>query len=548
MGKNPRKLLLRLLSAAMVTAVLAASLHLWSDWKAAFLQAEQRVQDTARLLEEHVRGVLLSTDFIVSDAASEDHPHDLQILEAALPEKGSLWFLDNTGRVISGSPSSPPLATDLSATPAFLAHRDGADTVLSPLSLSPLTGTASFTVSHRIGDNAHFNGVVLANIEATYFTDFHRGLNLGPHANLVIATLTGDILLRQPLLENFSGGSLARAPVMQAMKNSPQGLSGGISPLDGEDRIIAYRALPDLGVMVICGIAVQDVYALWLKPALSLIAILVIMGAMVVYVAFLGLRCIEHETTTILSLEQRVSDRTELAHHQAEEARRANYGKTRFLATASHDLRQPLQAAGMFIEVLANQATDPKQLGIIEKLRLCIEATNTLLNALLDISSLECGQVQADIATFPLMPTLASLAEQMEPVASARGISLRVVETSVWVKSDPVLLQRLLRNLLFNAVRYTESGSVLLGCRSQGPHVAIQVLDTGPGVPPESQEIIFEDFTRLSCAASTAEDYGTGLGLGLGIVRRMAHLLGHRISLRSTLGRGSTFTVQVERG
>ena len=133
-------------------------------------------------------------------------------------------------------------------------------------------------------------------------------------------------------------------------------------------------------------------------------------------------------------------------------------------------------------------------------------------------------------------------------MASARGLSLKIVSTSAWVTSDRVLLKRILRNLLTNALRYTECGGVLLGCRSQGPHVAIQVIDSGVGIPPESQDTIFEDFTRLNNASPAGDGHGTGLGLGLGIVRRMAELLGHRLTLRSAPGRGSTFSVQVERG
>ena len=531
-----------------MTAFFSSGIYLWNDWRNTFQHAERRAQDTACLLEEHVRGILRSTNFILAESAEDDHQQDYPFLETALAEKGSLWILDRFGQTIPRGSSPPALASDLSQNPAFLAHSKGAITVLGPLSVSPLTGTRTFTVSRRMGGEHNFTGVALANIEAAYFTDFHTGLDLGPHASLIIATSEGGILLRQPFLLNWNGGSLTNSPVLQAIKISSQGLLRAQSPLDGIDRIVSYRFLPDLGVIVICEIAIQDVETLWLRDALSLIAILMVLSMLVVCVAFLGLRSIEREAATIRTLEQRIADRTEEANHQAQEAKRANYGKTRFLAAASHDLRQPLQAAGMFIEVLTTQIKDPKQSSIVVKLHRCIDATSTLLNALLDISSLECGQVQADISVFPLMPLLASLAEQMEPMASARGLSLKIVSTSAWVTSDRVLLKRILRNLLTNALRYTECGGVLLGCRSQGPHVAIQVIDSGVGIPPESQDTIFEDFTRLNNASPAGDGHGTGLGLGLGIVRRMAELLGHRLTLRSAPGRGSTFSVQVERG
>jgi signal transduction histidine kinase len=241
-----------------------------------------------------------------------------------------------------------------------------------------------------------------------------------------------------------------------------------------------------------------------------------------------------------------VQDRTMEAERRAEEARQANESKTRFLAAASHDLRQPLQAAGMFTEVLAGQISDPRQAKVLDKLRQSLDATNSLLTTLLDVSGLEAGKLKPNMATFRLMPLLSGLVEQMEPEASARGLSIGAVPTSATVTSDPVLLERLLRNLLVNAVRYTETGGIVVGCRRRGPdQLVIQVCDSGIGIPEDKQAAVFEDFVRLDTPADRT--MGRGLGLGLGVVRRMAALLGHPLELVSKPGRGSRFGVVVPR-
>jgi signal transduction histidine kinase len=551
-----RRLLLLLLAVVGAVTIAGAGVQLWHNRQTTFRQAEQRVQDTARLLEEHVRGTLRSTEFIVTQAAAvipAGHgptPRDgqsLRSLEGALAEKGSLWVFDRSGLVILGAADSRAATVDISDSPVFRSHRDGAITMVGPLARSPLTGTMTFTVSRRMGEDQNFRGIALATIEAGYFTDFYMGLGLGPNANLGIAKLTGELILRQPLPQHWSGGTISGGPVMQAIQHAPQGVLRAPSPIDGIERIVAYRVLPDLGVVVTSGIAIQDILGDWRRDALTLVGILVVAGGLVGVIAVQALRSINREMVTIRTLEDRVKIGTDEARRQAEEAQRANDGKTRFLAAASHDLRQPLQAAGMFIEVLAAQIEEPRQAAVVDKLRRSVDATNILLNALLDVTTLECGKVQPDITIFPLMPLLASLAEQVEPDATARGLSLRVVETGIWVASDRVLLERLLRNLVTNALRYTDKGSVLLGCRRCGPHVGIQVVDTGMGIPADKLETIFEDFTRLVARRPPGDGSGAGLGLGLGVVRRMANLLGHQIVVKSTIGHGSNFSVRVDR-
>jgi signal transduction histidine kinase len=183
-------------------------------------------------------------------------------------------------------------------------------------------------------------------------------------------------------------------------------------------------------------------------------------------------------------------------------------------------------------------------MAVVEKLRQSLDATQSLLTMLLDLSTLEAGKVEPQINHFPLMPLLANLYDQMEPEATAKGLSLRVVPTGAWVRSDPVMFERMLRNLLVNAIRYTQKGGVLLGCRRRGERIAVCVVDTGIGIPADKMDTVFEDFTRLG---DKGAGHQRGLGLGLGVVRRTAQLLDHAIEVRSVPGKGSCFGLVLPR-
>ncbi len=188
----------------------------------------------------------------------------------------------------------------------------------------------------------------------------------------------------------------------------------------------------------------------------------------------------------------------------------------------------------------ATLPTQERQL--VGNIRGTLDAMEELFDELLDISRLDAGVVRARVETLALASIFDRLRIQYAPLAQRKGLSLSVLDTSVHVRSDPVLLTRIVGNLLANAARYTERGGVVLGCRRDGPSVRIEVWDTGCGIPPEKHGEIFKEFTQL------AEGGRKGLGLGLAIVARLAQLLEHRIRLRSVVGAGSVFAVTVPRG
>lgn len=247
------------------------------------------------------------------------------------------------------------------------------------------------------------------------------------------------------------------------------------------------------------------------------------------------------------TLEQRVVERTAELEASRAEAEAANLGKTRFIAAASHDLLQPLHAARLFTAAMIDR--DPgNDLG--GKIDASLAAVESLLDALLDISKLDAGAFKPEKRPFALQPLLDSLATAFAPLAARRGVELVVVPTRAFVDTDPAFLRRILQNLLSNALRYGKAegrpARVLLGCRRTGDRLRIEVRDNGPGIAADKQAIIFDEFVRLQ-----PEDEGPreerGLGLGLAIVERVARMLELPVTLASSPGRGSTFSITMPR-
>ncbi|MCX2723619.1 PAS domain-containing hybrid sensor histidine kinase/response regulator [Roseibium salinum] len=250
------------------------------------------------------------------------------------------------------------------------------------------------------------------------------------------------------------------------------------------------------------------------------------------------------------TLERRVRERTEELTHVNErlvEATRAseeaNIGKTRFLAAAGHDILQPLNAARLYASVLVDKLKDGNEGTLVKNVESALESVEDILGAVLDISRLDTGALKPEPTVFRLDELLRGLALDFQPVAEDKGLELRIVPTSVSVRTDRRLLRRLLQNLVSNALKYTQDGKVLVGCRRRGNRVLVEVHDTGMGIPKSKQKAIFQEFHRLDDGMRMAK----GLGLGLSIVERISHVLNHPVKLRSEADRGSCFSVELPR-
>ena len=246
------------------------------------------------------------------------------------------------------------------------------------------------------------------------------------------------------------------------------------------------------------------------------------------------------------TLEGRVRERTAeltsvnealaVAKAKADEA---NLDKTRFLAAASHDVLQPLNAARLYTTSLVERQLAPQDAQLAGNINASLEAVEEILSTLIDISRLDSGRLEPEFSAFKLNDVLEQLKVEFDPIASEKGLVLKFVSTEVWVQSDRRLLRRLLQNFISNAVKYTPSGKVLVGCRRKGDNIAVQVIDTGPGIPVGQHGAVFKEFHRLESTAIAAR----GLGLGLSIVERIGRVLGHEIELHSTEGKGAAFSV-----
>ncbi len=226
-------------------------------------------------------------------------------------------------------------------------------------------------------------------------------------------------------------------------------------------------------------------------------------------------------------------------------AEQANASKSRFLAAASHDLRQPLQTLRLLNSVLKQSQTNAETELVAGKQAAALDSMDRMLDALLDLNRLESGSVKPQRRDFALASLLQRLESDFKELVAIKGLSFKVVYCGVWINSDPELLYTILHNLISNALKYTDRGGVLIGCRKRGDALSIEVWDTGLGIPEDRQSLIFEEFYQLD---NPARDRRLGHGLGLAIVKRLSTLLEHSIKVRSRVGKGSMFSVLVPRG
>ncbi len=437
---------------------------------------------------------------------------------------------------------APPSAAELSTI--------GTDYLAEPsrrAALEQARDTASVAVSNKIalpGEDArevqpgfrmvwpvYRNGAPLNtvqerrdNIAGWIFAAFSMegllGSTLGEHGNIALevfdgSELQGEDAPAEVIVDRVGGESALR--LFTTAKRVEAG---------GHTWIVSAQALPNFATPI----AISQLQLVTLVGGASSIALAHFTWAMM--------------RRRLRSLRYR--EELQIAKDRAEAANRA---KSHFLAAASHDLRQPTQALGLFIATLRAMAKKPQLTGaevghIASRLQMAMEGLARLLNGLLDVSRLEAGAVEVQLAPMPVQDALTQVHNAFAGPAQAKGLGFKVVPSRLWVESDPVVLARIVSNLVANAVRYTERGRVLVGCRLRGDHVEIQVVDTGIGIAEDQRARIFEEFYQVGQPARDGEQ---GLGLGLAIVKGSAALIGGDVGMESVVGRGSCFSVSVPR-
>ncbi|MGF7173161.1 hybrid sensor histidine kinase/response regulator [Azospirillum doebereinerae] len=659
---------IRLVLPALAVALAIAALwwvlldRLQREERLLDLTARQKTGVMARLVEEHAAATFRRVDDLLLDLVA----HTAQGQAMQLParrafEEGlviGVRVYDAAGLLTMESGRSA-FRGPIADRGEFLEQRDSTQhrLVIGMPYVAPDTGDTLIPVSRRLDPPEHaFAGIAVADIPSNAFLRFYGVLGLPPGASVALVRTDGMALARHPLVEeSATWPDFTSRTFWHNIDKQPIGHLRAASPLDGVERILAYRTAQDYPLVAMVGESVDSVFGPWRENArlytgwaivttavilLFTIAFIVELqwrrrtdralrvrdramawsgdgilvanatrpGMPVVYgnpalerllgmpiatlkghgalwaleravadpMALEPLRdavavgrdvriefdrpgsqpgCLELRASPVrdddgrlVSLIAIVRDISEHKRAQADlaearrEADRANVAKSKFLAAASHDLRQPVQSLMLLMEVLANRATDAGTRNVLGTMDRALGALKMLLDGLLDVSRLEAGAVVPEPKLFPVAELLERVSANSRPVAIRKGLLFHIVPSGAHVRSDPMLLGRILQNLAENALRYTETGRILIGCRRRGPVLRIEVWDTGIGIPPDQQEEIFQEFVQVGNASRNRDQ---GLGLGLAVVRRLSAMLGHRIDLRSIPGRGSVFAVEV---
>jgi signal transduction histidine kinase/CheY-like chemotaxis protein len=424
-------------------------------------------------------------------------------------------------------------------------------------------------------------GVIVARVNLKFIWDVVSRIRVGKRGRAYVIDKQGrliadpdiSLVLRNIDLSRLAHVQAARASVSEEAEEFPRAVD-----IKGHRVLSAYAVVAPVDWVLFVELPIDEAYAplyASIKRSgfllLASLALAVLAALLLAHRMSVPIRSLHRSAARIASgdLTQRISINTgdelevlgeqfnEMAarledsyatlEHKVEERTReldiANKAKSRFLAAASHDLRQPLHALGLFVAQLQGRMRAAERKQLISRIDAALSAMNELFNALLDISKLDAGVLTPTITEFPVARLLKRVETTFAEAAREKGLSLRVIGNTRWVRSDFILLERIVYNLVSNALRYTDRGRVLVGCRFRGDRLRVEVWDTGVGVPADQHKSIFGEFYRVGEPGREHR----GLGLGLAIVDRLCQLLDHPIHLDSTVGKGSCFSISVPR-
>jgi signal transduction histidine kinase/CheY-like chemotaxis protein len=420
-------------------------------------------------------------------------------------------------------------------------------------------------------------GVAVAEVNLKLIWDVVSQIHIGRRGHAYVVDGSGRLIAHPDISLVLRNTDLSGLAYVQAVRAGADYFGEPARDIEGRRVLTAHAAIPSLGWLVFVDLPLDEAFApiysslartclvLLAGLALAVLASLVLARKMVRPIRILqtgaariGGGALDHRITiatgdelqalgdqfnsmtaqlrdSYATLERKVEERT----HQLA---LANQAKSRFLAAASHDLRQPLHALNLFVAQLRSEEDHGERSRILALIEAAVGAMNELFNALLDISKLDAGVLAPNISIFPVDRLLKRIEMTFAAAAQGKGLRLRVVTQNAWIESDFILLERILLNLVSNAIRYTVKGGVVVGCRRRGDRLCIEVWDSGIGIPEDHRRNIFDEFYQLA-----GSERDGGLGLGLAIVDRLCRLLDHPIEVRSHPGAGSRFAVSVPR-
>lgn len=514
----------------------------WRDYQVTLEDARGRQSEILRLAAEHTRAVL-ETDAMVLDrmedmvsrygldylgGAEDVARQGLLRIKAGALRVHSLWILDRHGYPVASTITDVPHLnySDREYFKVVKAAVPGDADYVSPLIVGRVSGKALFSVNRALRDlSGQFLGVLQVNDSVDDLTRFYAGVSSNPQDTFSIFKGDGSVVFRYPLPTTEQRTEKAKAAIVQRTSGTTTGFYIATSVFDGIPRLFAYSRMPGADLILTTGQPMEAILAPWWRRTL-----LSGLGG------FLGM--------TVISVLAAAAVRTARAAEAAQDGMMAALrARSAFFAAASHDLRQPYQSLRLFwtlADQRARAGSDTMLQTAIARMGDAMVAGEELLATLLDVAVLEAGRVVPRPQRVALRDILEAEAASFKALAQSRGLQLRWVDTTAEVETDPVLLRRILRNLLVNALKFTDHGGVLIGCRRRGSTVVLEVWDTGKGIPEDQREAVFDDLVQLDNPSRTRSE---GLGLGLAIVRRTANVLGCSVSLQSRPGKGTVFRV-----
>lgn len=524
-GLTPRALSVTLIAALSGCLLVTILLAGWRDYEASRAKAAVQATGAARLLETELRWLVGSTDLVLRHAAAQAGagPEHLRDLAALLPVAGSLGLYAPDGTPLHGS-DFDGAADRFQPDPGFLAalRRGGADLYVGAVGQQS-TGSGQLVVARVLRDaEGRVRLFAEARLAPAAMDHVVRGIDLGTDAMLGVIRADGGMVFRRPEADLARASEQARnAPLFQEHLDRPEGVYEAASVVDGVERIFAYRRLSDLGLIVVAG----PTRARSLADMRTRLDRLATFGAPPLMILL-----------ALMILAARSVTKAAAARAAARAAVRA---KLHFISGTYHDLGQILLALDLFLTRLRETATDA-QLPAVEGADAAVRSAHDLLDTIMDASQLASGGVRVHVAEVHVRDLLERIALEVGPRAAQKGLRLSVRGADLVALSDPHLLERIVRNLVVNAIKFTSVGGVLLACRRVGGQVSVEVWDSGPGIPEAEHKAIFTAFHRVGRPLPAR-----GMGLGLSIVDQFATLLGHVISLSSRVGRGSVFKLRL---
>ncbi|MGE5386240.1 MAG: ATP-binding protein [Betaproteobacteria bacterium] len=530
-------------------------------------QAEQRLQHFSNMLAEHTVRSLDGIDILLREISrdlSENHPdwhgwNDNRGWEyiadhsRALPQMRDIVIFDESGRQRFLSGAFPAPAINVSDRPYFQSLARGVEATSYGPFVESGTGRYVYGLARRIRDRDNaFAGVVFGSLELSYGQEFCWPIRLHDDFEAFLVNAEGKIITScRPVDLSAQSAAIGRH-VAEVLGRPGLSLETGRSTQDG--LLLSVLALPShADLKIVAALPEAAALAEWKRRLVEFGLFVGVIVAILLSGGWLLRRQVKElaEVSVALSanrldLEKRVHQATEELERQKEEAERSSTAKSRFLAAASHDLRQPLHALSLFAADLQRQISsgytrDLDQLAI--QINSSVISLAEMLDTLLDISRLDMGGIEPDVQPFPVQAVFDRLHLSFRRAAMYKRITLRIRPSSLAINSDIHLVERLLSNLVSNAIRYTpEGGRVLVAARRRKGKVRVEVRDNGLGIAPENQEMIFKEFFQVGNAA---RDQKKGLGLGLSIVQRLSRALDAWLDLRSRPGAGTVFSVDL---